>query len=144
MRNAMLDESQAGIKIAGRNINNLRYAHCLKSLLMTVKEEHDNVSLKLYTQKTKITDSGPMANRRGKSVEAVTFYFPGLQNHLDSDCSHKIKRCLFLGRKAVTNLDKVLKIRDTTLPTKFCIVKPVVFSAVMYRHESWTKKKGEP
>ena len=94
---------------------------------MTVKEEHENVSLKLYTQKTKIMDSGPMANRRGKSVEAVTFYFPGLQNHLDSDCSHKIKRCLFLGRKAITNLDKVLKIRDTTLPTKFCIVKPVFF-----------------
>ena len=135
MRNAGLEETQAGIKIAGRDINNLRYAYDttlmaeseeeLKSLLMKVKEESEKVGLKLNIQKTKIMASGPITSWQidGETVETVRLYFFGLQNH----CSHEIKRRLLLGTKAMTNIDSVLKSRDITLSTKVCLVKAMIF-----------------
>ena len=151
-----LKEAQAGIKIAGRNINNLRYADDttlmaeskeeLKSFLMKVKEENERVGLKLNIQKTKILTSGPITSWQidGETVETVTdFLFLGSQITADVDCSHKIKQCLLLGRKAMTNLDSVLKSRDIILPTKVCLVKAMVFPVVMYGCESWTIKKAE-
>ena len=155
MRNARLDEAEAEIKIAGRNINNLRYADDstlmgeseeLKSLLTKVKEESEKVGLKLNIRKTKIMASGPITSWQidGESMETVTdFIFLGSKITVDGDCSHEFRRCLFLGRKDMTNLDGVLKIKDTTLPTKVCIVKSMVFPVVMYRCESWTIKKAE-
>ena len=156
MRNAGLDEAQAGIKIAGTNINNLRYADDttlmaereeeLKSLLMKVKEESEKVGLKLSIQKTKIMAPGPITSWKidGETVETVTdFIFLGSQITEDSDCSHEIKRLLLLGRKVMTNLDSILKGRDITLPSKVHTVKVVVFPVVMYRCESWTIKKAK-
>ena len=153
MRNTGLEEAQAGIKIAGRNINNLRYAddttlmgeseEQLKSLLMKVKEETKNFCLKLNIQKTKIMASGPITSWKidGETVETVSdFIFLGSKITADGDCSHEIKRCLLLGRKVMTNLDSILKSRDITLPTKVCLVKAMVFPVVMYRCESWTIK----
>ena len=144
MQNTRLDEAQAGIKIAGRNINNLRYADDttlmaeseeLKGLLLKVKEESEKVGLKLNIQKTKIMASGPITSWQidGKAVETVAdFIFLGSKITADGDCSHEIKRCLFLGRKAMTNLDSILKSRDITLLTKVYIVKAMVFPVVMY------------
>jgi len=156
MRNAGLEETQAGIKIAGRNTNNLRYAEDttlmaeseeeLKSLLMKVKEEREKVGLKLNIQKTKIMASGPITSWEidGETVETVSdFIFWGSKITADGDCSHKIKRPLFLGRKVMTNLDSIFKSRDITLPTKVCLVKAMVFPVVMYGSESWTVKKAE-
>ena len=157
MRNAGLEEAQAGIKIAGRNINNLRYADDttlmaeseeeLKSLLMKVKEESEKVGLKLNIQKTKIMASGPITSWEidGETVETVSdFILGGSKITVDGDCSHEIKRCLLLGRKVMTNLDSILKSRDITLPTKVRLVKAdLVFPVVMYRCESWTVKKAE-
>ena len=155
MRNAGLEEAQAGIKIAGRNINNLRYANDttllaeseeLKSLLMKVKEEREKVGLKLNIQKTKIMASGPITSWQihGETVETVAdFIFLGSKITADGDCSHEIKRHLLLGRKVMTNLDSVLKSRDITLSTKVCLVKAMVFPVVMYGCESWTLKKAE-
>ena len=158
MRNVGLEEAQAGIKIAGRNINNLRYADDttlmaeseeLKSLLMKVKEEEsesEKVGLKLNIQKTKIMASGPITSWQidGETVETVgDFIFLGSQITADGDCSHEIKRCLLLGRKVMTNLDSILKSRDITLPTKVRLVKAMVFPVAMYRCESWTVKKAE-
>ena len=144
MRNAGLEETQAGIKIAGRNINNLRYADDitlmaeseeeLKSLLMKVKEESGKVGLKLNIQKTKIGASGPITSWEidGETVETVSdFIFWGSKITTDGDCSHEIKRCLLLGRKVMTNLDILFKSRDITLPKKFCLVKGMVFPVVM-------------
>ena len=155
MRNTGLDEAQAGIKIAGRNINNLRYADNttlmaeseeeLKSLLMKVKEETEEVGLKLNIQKTKIMASGPITSWQieGDKVEAVTdFLFSGSKNTADSACSHEIKRYLLLGRKAITKLDSILKSRDITLLTKVHLVKAMVFPVVMYGCESWTLKQA--
>ena len=156
MRHAGLDEVQAGIKIAGRNTNNLRYVDDttlttereeeLKKLLMRVKEDSEKASLKLNIKKTKIMASGPITSqqiRRGK-VEAVTdFLFLGSKIIVDGDCSHEIRRQLLLGRKAITNLDGVLKSKDITLPMKVCIVKAVVFPVVMYRCVNWTVRKAE-
>ena len=151
MQNARLDKAQAGIKIAGRNTSNLRYADDttimaeskgeLKNLLMKVKEESEKAGLKLNIQKTKIMASNPITSGQidGETVETVTDLL-GLQNHLDSDCSHEIKRRLLLGRKAMTNLDSMLKSRDITLPTKVCTVKAVGFPVVMYGCESCTIK----
>ena len=155
MRNAGLDEAQTGIKIARRNINNLRYADDttpmaeseeLKSLLMKVKEESEKVGLKLNIQKTKIMASGPhhfMANRWGNSGNSDRLYFLGSKITADGDCSHEIKRHLFFGRKVVTNLDSILKSRDITLPTKVHLIKAMVFPVVMYGYDSWTVKKAE-
>ena len=156
MRNARLDEAQAGIKIAGRNINNLRYADDTnlmaeseeepKSLLMKVKEESEKIGLKLNTQKTKIMASGPITSWQidGETMETMTdFIFLGSKITADCDCSHEIKRRLLLGRKAMTNLDSILKNRDITLPTKVYLVKAFVFSVVMYGCEIWTIKKAE-
>ena len=156
MRNAGLDEAQAGIKIAGRNINNLRYAddttlmaereEKLKSLLMKVKEESENVGLKLNIQKTKIMASGPITSWEidEETVKTVSdFMFLGSKITADGDCSHEIKRCLFLGRKVMTNLDSIFKSRDMTLPTKVCLVKAMVFPVVTYGCESWTITKAE-
>ena len=156
MLNAGLDEAQAGIKIAGRNINNLRYAGDttlmaeseveLKSLLMKVKEENEKVGLKLNIQKTKIMASGPITSWEidGETMETVKdFIFLGSKITADGDCSHDIKRCLLLGRKTMTNLDSILKSRDITLPTKVHLVKAMVFPVVMYGCESWTIKKVE-
>ena len=155
MRNAGLEEAQAGIKIARRNINSLRYADDttlmaeseeLKSLLMKVKEESEKVGLKLNIQKTKITASGPITSWQiaGETVETVAdFIFLGSKITADSDCSHEIKRCLLHGRKVMTNLDSILKSRDTTLPPEVCLVKAMVFPVVMHRCESWTIKKAE-
>ena len=156
MRNAGLEKAQAGIKIAGRNIDNLRYAddttlmaECeeeLKSLLMKVKEQSEKVGLKLNIQKTKIMASGPITSWKidGETVETVAnFSFLGSKITADSDCSHDIKRCLLLGRKVMINLDSILKSRDITLPTKVCVVKAMVFPIVMYGYESWTIKKAE-
>ena len=156
MRNAGLDEAQAGIKIAGRNSNNLRYADDtilmaeseeeLKSLLMKVKEESGKVGLKLNIQKTKIMASGPIISWQidGETVETVAdLIFLDSKITTDGDCSCEIKRCLLLGRKVVTNLDSILKSRDITLPTKVCPVKVMVFPVVMYGYESWTIKKPE-
>ena len=153
MRNAGLEEAQAGIKIAGRSINNLRYADDttlmaeseeeLKSLLMKMKEESEKVGLKLNIQKTKIMASGPITSWQ-IDVETVSdFIFWGSKITADGDCSHEIKRCLLLGRKVMTNLDSILKSRDITLPTKVRLVKAVVFPVVMYGCESWTVKKAE-
>ena len=147
MRNARLDERQAGIKIARRNINNLRYADDttlmseseeeLKSLLMTVKEESEKVGRKLNIQKTKIMASGPITSWQidEETVETVTIFL-GSKITADGDCSHEIKRRLLLGRKFLTHLDSVLKSRDITLPTKVCLVKAIVFPVVMHGCES--------
>ena len=156
MRNAGLEEIQAGIKIARRNINNLRYADDTtlmaeseeerKSLLMKVKEESEKVALKLKIQKTKIMASGPITSWEidGETGETVTdFIFLGSKIPADGDCSHEIERCLLLGRKVMTNLDSIFKSRDITLPTKVCLVKAMVFPVVMYGCESWTVKKAE-
>ena len=155
MRNAGLDEAQAGIKIAGRNINNLRYADDTtlmveseeeqKSLLMKVKEESEKVGLKFNIQKTKIMASGPITLWQiGKQwKQCQTLYFWGSKITADGVCSHEIKRCLLLGRKAMNNLDSILKSRDITLPTKVHLIKAMVFPVVMYGCESWTIKKAE-
>ena len=155
MQNVRLYEAQAGIKIAGRNINNLKYAEdtafmaeskALKSLLMKVKEESEKVGLKLKIQKTKIMTSGPITSWEidGEKVETVRdFIFLASKITADGDCSHEIKRRLFLGRKVMTSLDSILKSRDITLPTKVCLVKAMVFPVVMYGCESWTIKKAE-
>ena len=155
MRNVGLDESQTGIKIAGRNINNLKYADDttlmaeseeeLKSLLMRVKNESEKVDLKLSIQNTKIMAPGPITSWKieGEKVEAVThFLFLGSKITVDGGCSHEIRRHLFLGRKPMTSLDSVLKSKDITLPTKVRIVKAMVFPVVMYGCESWTNKEG--
>ena len=156
MRNAGLDEGQAGIKIAGRNINSLRYADDttlmsesegeLKSLLMKVKEENEKVGLKLSIQKVKIMASGPITSWQivGETMETgIDFIFLGSKITADGVCSHEIKRCLLLGRKALTNLDNILKSRDITLPTKVHLVKAMVVPVVMYGCESWTINKAE-
>ena len=155
MRNAGLDEAQAGIKIARRSINNLRYADDttlmaeseeLKSLLMKVKEESEKVDLQLNIQKTKIMASGPITSWQidGETKKTVTdFIFLGSKITADGDCRHEIKRHLLFGRKVMTNLDSILKGRDITLPTKVCLVKAMVFPVVMYGCESWTVKKAE-
>ena len=156
MRNAGLEETQAGIKIAGRNINNLRYADTttllaeseekLKSLLMKVKEESEKVGLKLNIQKTKIMASGPITSWEldGETVETVAdFISGGFKIIADGDCSHEIKRRLPFGRKVMTNLDSMLKSRDVTLSTKVHLVKAMVFPVVVYGCESWTIKKAE-
>ena len=154
MRNAGLEETQAGIKIAGRNINNLRYADDTtlmaekerKSLLMKVKEESEKVGLRLNIQKTKIMASSPITSWEidGETVDTVAdFIFWGSKITADSDCSHEIKRHLLLGRKVMANLDSIFKSRDITLPTKVHLVKAMVFPVVMYGCESWTIKKAE-
>ena len=156
MWNARLDEAQAGIKIAGKNINNLRYADDttlmaeseeeLKSLLMKVKEESEKVGLKLNIQKTETMTSGPITSWQidGETMETVRdLLVLSSKITADGDCSHEITRCLLLGRKAMTNLDSILKSRDITLPTKVRPVKPMVFPVVMYPCESWTIKKAE-
>ena len=155
MRNAGLDEAQAGIKIA-RSINNLRYADDttlmaeseeeLKSLLMKVKEESEKVGLKINIQKTKIMASGPVTSWQidGETVETVAdFIFWGSKITADGDCSHEIKRCLLFGRKVMTNLDNILKSRDITWLTKVRLVKAMVFPVVMHGCETWTVKKAE-
>ena len=155
MRNAGLEETQAGIKIAGRNINNLRYAgdttlmseseEELKSLLRKVKEESEKVGLKLNIQKTKIMASGPITSWEidGETVEPVSdFIFWGFKITADGDCSHEMKRCLLLGRKVMTNLDSIFKSRDIPLPTKVHLVKAMVFPEVVYGCESSTVKKA--
>ena len=157
MRNTWLDEAQVGIKIVRRNINNLRYAdditllaeieEQLKSLLMKVKEESEKVSLKLNIQKMKIMAYGPITSWQtdGETMETVRdFIFLGSKITADGDCSHEIKRCLLPGRKAMTNLDSILKSRDITWPTKVHLVKVMVFPVVMYGCESWTMKKADP
>ena len=157
MQNAGLDEAQAGIKIAGRNINNLKYADDttlmaeskeeLKSLLIKVKEESEKVGLKCNIKKTKIMASGPITSWPvdGETMETVRdFIFLGSSVTADyGDCSHEIKRCLLPGRKVMTNLDSILKVRNVTLPTKVNLVKAMVFPVVMYGCENWTVKKAE-
>ena len=156
MRNAGLEEAQVGIKISGRNINNLRYAdettvmaeskEELKSLLMKVKEGSEKIGLKLNIQKTKIMASGPITSWQidGETVKTVTdFILGGSKITADGDCNHEIKRHLPLGRKAMSNLDSILKSRDITLPLKVHLVKAMVFPVVMYGCESWTIKKPE-
>ena len=156
MRNVGLDEAQARIKTAGRNINNLKYADDttlmaeseeeLKRLLMKVKEESEKVGLKLNIQKTKIMGSGPITSWQidGETVETVTdFIFWGSKITVDGDCSHEIKRRLLPGRKVMTNLDSILKNRDITLPAKVRLVKAMVFPVVIHGCESWTIKKAE-
>ena len=155
MRNTRLEEAQAGIKIAGRNINNHRYADDttlmaeseeeLKSLMMKVKEESVKAGLKLNIQKTKIMASGPITSWQidGETMESVREFFGGSKITADGDCSHEIKRHLLLGRKAMTNLNSILKSRDVTLPAKAHLVKAMVFPVVMYGCESWTTKKAE-
>ena len=156
MRNAGLEEAQAGIKIAGRNINNFRYADDtilmaeseeeLKSLLMKMKEERERVGLKLNIKKTKVMASGPINSWQidRETMETVRdFIFLGSKITADGDCSHEIKRRLLLGRKVMTNLDSILKSRDITLPTKVGLVKAMFFAVVMYGCESWTVKKAE-
>ena len=155
MWNAGLGEAQAGIKISRRNINNLRYADNLtlmakseeelKSFLMKVKEESEKAGLKLNIQKTKIMASGPITSWQidDETMETVRdFIFLGSKITADGDCTHEIKRCLLLGRKAMTNPDSILKSRDITLPTKVRLVKAMVFPVVMYGCESWTIKKA--
>ena len=152
MRNTRLDEAQAGIKIAGRNINNLRYADDttlmaeseeeLKSLLVKVKEKSEKVGLKLNIQKTKIMASGPITSWEIDG-ELLDFILGGSKITADSDCSHESKRLLLLGRRVMTNLDSIFKSRDITLPTKVHIGKAMVFPVVMYGCESWTIKKAE-
>ena len=153
MKNAGLEEAQAGIKIAGRNINNLRYTDDttlmaeseeeLKSLLMKMKEESEKVGLKLNIQKTKIMASGPIISWEidGETVSDLIFFVSEIT--ADGDCSHEIKRRLLLERKVMTNLDSIFKSRDITLPTKVRLVKAMVFPVVMYGCESWTIKKAE-
>ena len=154
IQNARLDELQAGIKIARRNVSNLRYANDttlmaetkeeLKSLLMKMKEESEKSGLKLNIQKMKIMASGPITSWEieGQTVETVSdFILGGSKITADGDCSHEIKRCLLLGRKVMTNLDSILKSRDMTLPTKVHLVKAMVFPVVMYGCKSWTVKK---
>ena len=146
IRIAGLEEAQAGIKIAGRNNNNLRYADDisltaeskeeLKSLLMKVKEESEKVGLKLNIQKTKIMASGPITSWQIDGETVADFSFPAFKSTADGDCSHEIKRCLLLGRKVMTNLDSILKSRDITLPTKVHLVKVIVFPVVMFECES--------
>ena len=156
MRKSGLEEAQAGIKIAGKNINNLRYVDDttlmaeseeeLKSLLMKVKEESEKVGLKFNIQKTKIMTSGPITSWQidRETVETVSDFILGASKiTTDGDCSQEIKRHLLLGRKVMTNLDRVLKSRDITLPTKVHLVKAMVFPVVMYGCESWTVKKAE-
>ena len=156
MRNAGLEEAQAGIKTAGRDINNLRYADDttlmaeseeeLESLLMKVKVESEKVGLKLNIQKTKIMASGPITSWEidGETVETVSdFILGGSKITADDDCSHEIKRCLLLGRKVMINLDSIFKSRDITLPTIVRLVKAMVFPVVMYGYESWTVKKAQ-
>ena len=156
MRNVVLEEAHAGIKIARRNINNLRYAddttlmadgeEDLKSLLMKVKEESEKVDLKLNIQKTKIMITGPITSWEidGETVETVLdFIFGGSKITADGDCRHEIKRHLLLGRKVMTNLYSILKGRDVTLPTKVLLVKAMVFPVVMYGCKSWTVKKAK-
>ena len=156
MRNAGLEEAQAGIKMAGRNLNNLRYADDttlmaeseeeLKRLLMKVKEESEKVGLKLNIQKANITASSPITSWEidGETVETVSgFILGGSKITADGDCSHEIKRRLLLGRKVMTNLDSILKSRDIALPTKVHLVKAMVFPGVMYGCENWTIKKAE-
>ena len=156
MRNAGLEEAQAGIKIVGRNINNLRYADGttlmaeseeeLQSLLMKVKEETEKVGLKLNIQKIKIMESGPITSWEidGETVETVSdFIFLESKITADGDCSHEIKRRLLLGRKVMSNLDSILKSRDITFPTKVRLIKVMVFPVVLYGCESWTVKKAE-
>ena len=155
MRSAGLDEAQAGIKIAGRHINNLRYADDttlmaeseeLKSLSMKVKEKSEKVGLKLNIQKKKIMASGPITSWQidGETVDTMRdFIFLGSKITADGDCSHEIKRCLLIGRKVMTNVDSILKSRDIALPTKVCLVTAMVFPVVMYGCESWTVKKAE-
>ena len=152
VRNARLDEAQVGIKIARRNINNLKYADDttlmaeseeLKSLLMKVKEESEKVGLKLNIQKTKIMASGPITSWEIDGETVRDFIFLDSKITADGDCSHEMKRCLLLGRKAMNNLDSILKNRDLTLPTKVHLVKAIVFPVVMYGCESWTTKKAE-
>ena len=146
MRNSGLEETQAGIKIAGRNINNLRYADDttlmaeseeeLKSVLMKVKEESEKVGLKLNIQKTKIMASGPITSWQIDGETVRDFIFLGSKITADGDCSHEIKRCLLLGRKVMTDLDSILRSRDITLPTKVHLVKAIIFPVVMYGCES--------
>ena len=155
MRNAGLEETQAGIKTAGRNINNLRYAdeitlmaeseEELKSLLMKVKEDSEKAGLKLNIQKMKIMASGRITSGQleGAKEAAAGFVFLGSKVTADGDCSHGIKRCFLLGRKATTNLISILKSRDIILPTKVCLVNAMVFPVVMYGCERWTIKKAE-
>ena len=156
MRNARLNEAQAGIKIAGRNINNLRYADDttlmaesekeLNSLVMKVKEESEKAGLKLNIEKTKIMASSPITSRQidGETVETVTdFILGGSKITADGDCSHEIKRCFLLGRKLMANLDSIFKSRDITLLTNILVVKAMVFPVVMYGCGSWTIKKAE-
>ena len=153
MRNAGLEETQAVIKIAGRNINNLGYADDttlmaeseeeLKSLLMKVKVESEKVGLKLNIQKTKIVASGPITSWQIGGETVSDFIFLGSKITADGDCSHEIRRRLLLGRKVMTNLDSIFKSRDITLPTKVRLVKAMVFPVVMYGCESWTVKKAE-
>ena len=157
MRNAGLEEAQAGIKIAGRNIKNLRYADDttlmaeseeeLKKLLIKLKEESEKAGLKLNIQKTKIMASGPITSWEidGETVETVSDFFWGGDSKItaDGDCSHEIKRRLLLGRKVMTNLDSIFKSRDITLPTKVHLVKAMVSPVVMFGCESWTIKKAE-
>ena len=152
MRNTGLEEAQAGIKIAGRNINNLRYADDttlmaeskeeLKSLLMKVKEESEKVGLKHNIQKMKIIASGPIASWEIDGETVADFIFLASKITADGDCSHEIKRCLLLRRNVMTNLDSILKSRDIVLPTKVSLVKAMVFPVVMYACESWTIKKA--
>ena len=153
MRNSGLEEAQAGIKIAGRNIYNLRYADDttlmaeseeeLKILLINVKEESEKVGLKLNIQKTKIMVSGPITSWQIDGETVVDFNFLGPQITSNGDCSHEIKRPLLFGMKVMTNLDSILKSRDISLPTKICLVKAMAFPVAMYGCESWTIKKAE-
>ena len=156
MKNAGLEETQAGSKISRRNINNLRYADDTtlmaeseeeqKGLLMKVKEESEKVGLKLSIQKTKIMASGPITSWQidGETMETMRdFIFGGSKITADGDCRLEIKRCLLLGRKVMTNLDSILESRDITLPTKAHIVKAMIFSVIMYGCESWSRKKSE-
>ena len=155
MRNIGLEEAQAGIKIAGRNINNLRYADDttlmaeseeelkIKSLLMKIKEENEKVGFKLSIQKTKIMASDPITSWQIDGETVSDFMFGGSKITADIDCSHEIKGRLLLGRKVMTNLDSIFKSRDITLPTKVHLVKAMVVPVVMYRCESWTVKKAE-
>ena len=153
MRNAGLEEAQAGIKIVRRNINNLRYADDttlmaeteeeLKSFLMKVKEESEKVGLKLNIQKTKIMASGPITSWQIDGETVADFIFLSPKITADGDYSHEIRRCLLLGRKVITNLESIFKSRDITLPTKVHLVKAMVFPVVMYGCESWTIKKAE-
>ena len=153
MRDARLEEAQAGIKIAGRNINNLRYADDttlmaeseeeLKNLLMKVKAESEKVGLKLNIQKTKIMASGPISSWEIDGETVADFIFLGSKITADGNCSLEIKRCLLFGRKVMTNLESILKSRDITLPTQVCLVKAMVFPVAMYGCESWTVKMTE-